>query len=293
MNEVMIEYVPTLTTFVDILGYRELIRQKDPACIHGLLHKFRKHYTPNEKSKAMFEVDAIAFSDSIVRSIPLLSEANKRHPTGLLYYELLDLAWIQGCLVYEDGVFLRGAITDGDLFLDGGIVFGPALVDAYVMESQHAKYPRILVNDSVIELLKTHHHLLGSWQHDFETDLNYVNGLTCIDFDGKRFIDYLGVSEWESDEFYVTMLGQHCDEIAKAAREIYEQIEAEESPERLKKLHEVLSKYHWAASYHNAIVGRYDEELFCQFDGTKESYLLTEASVPLLSQWEHAPPTKQ
>jgi len=47
------------------------------------------------------------------------------------------------------GVFVRRGISIGPLYHDTNVVFGPALVEAYKLESRIAKFPRILVSDQV------------------------------------------------------------------------------------------------------------------------------------------------
>ena len=48
------------------------------------------------------------------------------------------------------GCLLRGGVTIGPLFHENGVVFGGGLVQAYRMESDGARYPRIIVSQSVI-----------------------------------------------------------------------------------------------------------------------------------------------
>jgi hypothetical protein len=49
----------------------------------------------------------------------------------------------------RSGYFARGGITKGRLYHDHNMVFGPALVEAYRLEREVAKFPRILVPRSV------------------------------------------------------------------------------------------------------------------------------------------------
>lgn len=50
----------------------------------------------------------------------------------------------------EPPVFLRGAIAEGDFYLDENLIFGKALVDAYIAQENYAVYPRIIVSDDLI-----------------------------------------------------------------------------------------------------------------------------------------------
>lgn len=73
----------------------------------------------------------------------------------------LDILIVIVCMITmhcitEYGVFLRGAITKGNLFSDNSKVFGPALNQAYILESQSAVYPRIIFTTKLLNEYKEH-----------------------------------------------------------------------------------------------------------------------------------------
>ena len=84
------------------------------------------------------------------------------------------------------------------------MVFGPSLVDAYLLEKDVAKYPRIILNDNVIEKI-TSANLL---------DIERLNTLITKDKDGNSYIDYFSKAVHElvdpPNEFpeYITILAQ-------------------------------------------------------------------------------------
>ena len=45
------------------------------------------------------------------------------------------------------GILLRGGITVGQLCHKDNIVYGPAMVEAYELESKSAIYPRVIVSE--------------------------------------------------------------------------------------------------------------------------------------------------
>jgi hypothetical protein len=72
---------------------------------------------------------------------------------GLTTPGLLDLFIILENLamtLLNYSTLLRGAIVKGALYHDDGVVFGPALVRAYELESQVALYPRIVITREVV-----------------------------------------------------------------------------------------------------------------------------------------------
>jgi hypothetical protein len=53
-----------------------------------------------------------------------------------------------------EGYFARGALIKGQLHHDDKMLFGPALVEAYRLETEVVSYPRIMVSSDVLRTLK-------------------------------------------------------------------------------------------------------------------------------------------
>lgn len=86
----------------------------------------------------------IHFSDSIVRCTPLDDQQGWRSSQALLR-ELEDLTYLQGELAAKN-ILLRGGIAAGRIYVGPMGIFGPALIEAYLLESKHAQYPRIVLH---------------------------------------------------------------------------------------------------------------------------------------------------
>ena len=187
-------YETRCLAFIDILGFSELIKESQGnherfLWLRSLFMEFESvgsHIAAD--NTAMAEIGKIlptlrgksdpthmvAFSDSIVLSTSVRPSCEPAavfalaQRTADLCTQLLHF----GCLT-------RGGITIGDLFHESNVVFGPALLDAYKLESQVAVYPRILFSDDAVRYINDFQ-LLGSDQRAVIRDrdgLPYLNVL--------------------------------------------------------------------------------------------------------------------
>jgi len=140
---------------------------------------------------------------------------------------------------------LRGGITVGDVALSYGQLFGPAVNRGYAIESQVARFPRIVVGEEVLREVKNNPAL---WVNDADYDLKATKSLLRRDFDGEYFVDYLRVIEEELDERskYPALLDQHAEFIRHGLR-------------RYKDNASILAKYKWLREYHRYTVEKWNE----------------------------------
>lgn len=133
-------YERRVVLFLDILGFRALTNRNNGEQIYKLftgLNKLReKHFS------SAYGSELTMLSDSIVLSVPLDPHAVRQ---GLR--EGFDLASHFAYIFLEEGVLTRGGLTIGDIYHNENVVFGPALNRAYELESELAKYPRIIIDD--------------------------------------------------------------------------------------------------------------------------------------------------
>jgi hypothetical protein len=122
------------------------------------------------------------FSDNVV--VSYTGETKSDHP------HLLDSIWTE--IVCKDairilagvaemglriGLLIRGGLTFGQLYHQGGVVFGKALVDASSIEKQ-ACYPRVVVSEHVISKLNhIQPQAMGTLLQDTDREwhLNYIS----------------------------------------------------------------------------------------------------------------------
>lgn len=254
-------YEKAIVTFLDILGFADIIHQSNPQAVKAVLDRLESFTVPDIKEESGCEPEAISFSDSVVRVRRLETEANKTMPFGILFNEILDLVHAQGMLI-DSGVLLRGGIAFGDVRISGKQVFGPALASAYELESKYAQYPRIVVSASLFRELKTCPLLVAS-HHDPDTEISFISDMLTQGDDGMWFIDYgrAIARELDEPEMYPIFLKRHRGVVLRGIRRFRSQNRA------------VLVKYVWLASYHNKLVQEIDSE-WCEQLGVKKHRLL-------------------
>lgn len=182
-------YIERIVAFVDILGFKNLVNEslyssEAAERIYKALQLIYGRKQDNEADSFMgmqkYGVEVSVFSDSIVISYPLNYD-------GGLFFILLDVIHLQlelACL----GILIRGGIAIGLLYHNGQIVYGPAMNQAYLLESRYAVYPRIILCEQTINegILKTCSH-----GHTVEMETEYVCSCIQRDKDGFYYLDML------------------------------------------------------------------------------------------------------
>ena len=102
---------------------------------------------------------------------------------------------IQVALVRNE-MLCRGAVVRGKLFHTSKILFGPAMNDVYILESKVANYPRVILEESIINTGALAH----AKHHGEEFERESILKLLSRDGDGLYYIDYLTKAQNEIDE---------------------------------------------------------------------------------------------
>jgi hypothetical protein len=139
MPSTAICYSERYCAFIDILGFGSLIAESSAggvpvADIHRALSAV--HAPPN----TILPAEADLRHQNISDAIALSAAAN-----GAGFDAICSAAEELSRRLLRSGYFARGGITKGLLYHDNHMVFGPALVEAYRLEKEIAKYPRIVV----------------------------------------------------------------------------------------------------------------------------------------------------
>jgi len=242
-----VNYERSILTYIDILGFRELIATKTAGDISRSIRVVRETVEPRRFKTSIpeiAEVDFRNFSDLCIIRKPI-AKKGKFPARGEVHSQILHMVHVQSTLLFDEGILLRGGITVGDVALSYGQLFGPAVIRAYALENQVARFPRIVVGTEVLEELKKNPAL---WVHDRDTDIKATKSLLRRDFDGEYFVDYLRVIEEELAERsqYPGLLEQHEEFIKRGLK-------------RYKDNESILPKYKWLREYHRYTVKRWAE----------------------------------
>lgn len=264
-------YRRSIFTFIDILGFREIAQKGKPEEIKALLENLQREAQPDDKVADELEMSFLTFSDSTVRVVPLDSKSNKKYPGGILWQELLSVVFLQSRMV-RSRCFIRGGLTIDDIYIDDGMVFGPAIIKAYTLESEFAVYPRIVVDPAVFQLFEKEPLLK---HHDTETEWEYLQKVIRRDSDGLYFVDYISgiLSEFDEEGMEFDFLSAHKDIVLESAA-------------AFKGLNKIAAKYLWLANYHNTVIREISPKAFAHYGFEQEDYIITTEELPMLYERE-------
>lgn len=232
--------VQSYCVFADFLGFRQQIQD---AVKNGeeqvVFKRFMEEIEPeientiNPGPKDEIEGfprmwDAKVFTDNVVLGYSLWSDRGEKE-FGHAITQLLEFQYA----VALKGFFVRGGWAVGNLFMNRNTVFGAALLDAYDLESQVAKFPRIVLSEKMKDLVFKH---MARYAEDPPQCFHLL-----VDEKGMLFTNYLseaivdGEVQWHE-------LRRHADLVAERLA----QFVANEA---------VYAKYLWLADYHNFFCG--------------------------------------
>jgi hypothetical protein len=204
------------------------------------------------------------FSDNLLLAAPLPNTADpleRADQEEIVGYVLMTLVWLQFRLAIE-GFFVRGGLVLGDQFSDDEITFGPGLVHAAGIEKYVARFPRVVVDESLFPVIAEHYvHYSPKPEWATENPFN-LNLMTAPD--DQLFVSYLTMAQ-EADDANEAhdMLVRHRDEVADQRRQ------HANDP--------YLEKYTWLASYHDAFCALF----FPDWDEVRVGGVPTDGFAPI------------
>jgi hypothetical protein len=238
---IVAQYRTAIVSFIDILGFRDIIAKRTSAEIQSILKRLITTAQPFSNI-AEDKIVYVNFSDNLVRVSWLPDDPTYEDVIDSLYVEISDLGGAQALLT-QRGVFIRGGISVGEIFLQDGLTFGPGLVRAYETESRLAQAPRIVIDPESISRFSIDTQIVDV---DFDEGLPAefeCRGYLARDTDRSVFIDYLRGVIGEGDDptgtASIKLFENHRDQIVNAFSQIPR---------------DAWLKYFWLRDYHNRSV---------------------------------------
>lgn len=174
-------YENRAVAFLDILGFSDVImRGGSETEISQLFGALKKRAEEVDGLSLSGRMQLSVFSDSIVVSEEYLGGFGAERIAGYATYLATE--------ILARGFLVRGGVCVGPLYHRDGTVFGPALIEAYNMESRTAIYPRIIVSESFVDAC-----VLSAWEQrgglNKEIGVPYALSKFRTDFDGVRHLE--------------------------------------------------------------------------------------------------------
>lgn len=186
-----INYSNYCIAYLDILGFKNIVNTELASTIHEIFSKVRlakKMISGGTKETDIFceirkKTKFYFFSDSIVCAIPM-DEPIAFEMVASNCMLLQHALWAKGLQVW-----IRGAITLGNLYCGQSEVFGPALVEAYMLESTVAKYPRIIMTEETYKQGIANSGSKEDIDFIFKTD-NELRMVECLKYFGRYEFEF-------------------------------------------------------------------------------------------------------
>jgi hypothetical protein len=166
------KYEEQFTAFIDILGFSEVSTEAEAdesirsqilyylKSLSALRGESNVQSVIHESGKTISIKPAIStFSDHIVISYPLKPisdemELDEQFNLIAIIGQFAFLLTQMAVAALRIGFLVRGGATIGKLYHAQGVVFGKALIDAYLIESRTSIYPRVVLSRKITSRLE-------------------------------------------------------------------------------------------------------------------------------------------
>ena len=132
--------------FIDLLGVSHKI-EVGSQCALNSVWLFYSYIT--EEIKSFENVKYKIFSDNIL----ICEEIDDFNPSKAILDVLAVVEKVELFMMKIGALFLRGAVAIGDLHYSENFVYGNALLKTHILEDKVAKYPRILIDESILNVI--------------------------------------------------------------------------------------------------------------------------------------------
>ena len=178
-------YENRVICFLDILGFSKTVNisSNNDKTLRSILRAIEYFYIYKYNKEVMREtlpssLQISQFSDSIV--ISYLIDDN------IIFSDFIrEIKYSFIYTLVREGMLVRGSITYGKLIHDNSLLVGPALIEAYNLEVNIAKYPRIIVTNKLLDSILSNTNNL----YDKEYEEKFFQEHIKKDNDNIFFID--------------------------------------------------------------------------------------------------------
>lgn len=159
--------------YIDMLGTKSHIEKEKDEKLIGVIRKitssassFKLDY-PGMKNDphATYEIPEGSLNPEISNYSDHISVSYPSDYTGLPWnsIEISTYFFINSLLgitmqfykkFLQQGFLMRGALTEGKLFHEGNSIIGQALIEAIMLEEETARYPRVIIPDEIMTLIR-------------------------------------------------------------------------------------------------------------------------------------------
>lgn len=190
-------YRDMVVIFLDVLGSREMRDFNTKFEIHSLFHgsvrESRERQKSDQLSHVIYDRSLYGFSDCayIFYYYKDGIDECRKDKDKLLSVALYNTS-ILLTRIMSRGYTVRGGVTYGEAYLDEEGFFGPAVERAYKLESEDAKFPRVLVDAEI-----------GARLYEFESSVQSDAWSFGIESKIRDFLPRLVLRE--EDGFYLNI----------------------------------------------------------------------------------------
>ena len=193
------KYENRIVIFIDILGFKRIVKnsvQDESRNIPIIKNALTYVKTKFGRQRKYFKsLQVTQFSDSIFISFTY-------GETGCALSLLQQICKTQRGLLMK-GFLCRGGISYGKAIHTGKYMFGPAVNSAYMLESNVAVYPRIVIDVEAIKLL--HEFPDEIFKRYEDVNSKYVDHCLLKDGDGFFYVDYLEIQREDKDFTHILL----------------------------------------------------------------------------------------
>ena len=140
-------YQNAVVIFLDVMGTRENKEFESKLLIHKLFHGEAKTNEKRNHDHVIYDRKVYSFSDCayVIYYYKDGIDESRKDDAKLFNIALYNTS-LSILRIVNSGFLIRGGATFGQVYFDELGFFGPAIEEAYEMESKKALYPRVIVN---------------------------------------------------------------------------------------------------------------------------------------------------